>query len=170
MMSYLKEWLKTILYMNVLLLICDSLIRKTRYEKYLRFFSGFLMMLCLAKPLIDLADAGDYMDAAYIRTELKNELNLVGNNDDFKDIKKEIHKEYETAIEKQICDLAKSFLIDITDIHIRWNTQGDSMKKLDLKGRKMEEKEGLVQINSFRETLIQFYNLEDSNINIEMQE
>lgn len=26
-MEYLKDWLKTILYMNVLLLVCDSLIR-----------------------------------------------------------------------------------------------------------------------------------------------
>lgn len=36
-MEYIKSWLKTILYMNVLLLICDNLMQKTAYEKYYRF-------------------------------------------------------------------------------------------------------------------------------------
>ena len=27
-MEYLKEWLKTILYMNVLLLVCDGFVKK----------------------------------------------------------------------------------------------------------------------------------------------
>ena len=43
-MEYIKSWLKTILYMNVLLLICDNLMQKTAYEKYYRFFSGFLLV------------------------------------------------------------------------------------------------------------------------------
>lgn len=37
-MEYIKSWLKTILYMNVLLLICDNLMQKTAYEKYYSFF------------------------------------------------------------------------------------------------------------------------------------
>ncbi len=52
-MEYIKSWLKTILYMNVLLLICDNLMQKTAYEKYYRFFSGFLLVVCLLKPVID---------------------------------------------------------------------------------------------------------------------
>ena len=54
-MEYIKSWLKTILYMNVLLLICDNLMQKTAYEKYYRFFSGFLVVVCLLKPVIDFA-------------------------------------------------------------------------------------------------------------------
>ena len=42
-MEYIKSWLKTILYMNVLLLICDNLMQKTAYEKYYRFFYGFFL-------------------------------------------------------------------------------------------------------------------------------
>lgn len=52
-MEYIKSWLKIILYMNILLLLCDNLMQKTAYEKYYRFFSGFLLVLCLLKPVID---------------------------------------------------------------------------------------------------------------------
>lgn len=48
-MEYIKSWLKIILYMNILLLLCDNLMQKTAYEKYYRFFSGFLLVLCLLK-------------------------------------------------------------------------------------------------------------------------
>ena len=87
-MEYLKDWLKTILYMNVLLLVCDSLIRNTKYENYLRFFSGFLMMLCLVKPLIDVAGAGQYMDASYILNQMKNEWHIIEESEDLSKMKK----------------------------------------------------------------------------------
>ena len=169
-MDYLKGWLKTILYMNVLLLVCDSLIRKTKYEKYLRFFSGFLMMLCLIQPLIDLTGAGTYMDASYIQTALKNELSLVGENDDLQAIKREVQEEYDAAIKNQICQTAENYRIEVTKINIRWNSKGDTMKKIDITGKNLENTQEGAQINAFRETLIQFYQLEDSNINIEIQE
>ena len=168
--EYIKEWLKSILYMNVLLLICDNLIQNTKYEKYLRFFSGFLMMLCLVKPLVDFAGAETYMDAAYIQNALKNEIGLIGETEDFKKMKSEIQDEYETAIEKQISQIAASYYIEIAEIHIQWNSQGDTVQKIDMEGKRMENSSDSPKMKSFREALIQFYNLDDSNINIEMRE
>ena len=45
-MEYIKSWLKTILYMNVLLLICDNLMQK-QHMKNIIVFSGFLLVVCL---------------------------------------------------------------------------------------------------------------------------
>ena len=42
-MEYIKSWLKTILYMNVLLLICDNLMQKTAYENIIVFFLDFCL-------------------------------------------------------------------------------------------------------------------------------
>ena len=50
-MEYIKSWLKTILYMNVLLLICDNLMQKTAYEKYYRFFSAISAIFVTGKIL-----------------------------------------------------------------------------------------------------------------------
>lgn len=163
-LEYLKEWLKTILYMNVLLLIFDSLVQTTKYEKYFRFFSGFLMMLCLLKPLVDLSGARDYMDASYIQNELKNELHLIGKSEDLKGMEKEIREEYDRAIENQIAEMAAACNIEITDLRIRWEEETNQMKKLEIEGKENGENNNSPKLHSFRETLMQFYNLDSRNI------
>ena len=74
-MEYIKSWLKIILYMNILLLLCDNLMQKTAYEKYYRFFSGFLLVLCLLKPVIDFAGTEPYFYASFLQKEWQSERN-----------------------------------------------------------------------------------------------
>ena len=66
-MEYIKSWLKTILYMNILLLICDNLRQTTAYEKYYRFFSGFLLVVCLLKPVIDFTGTEQYFQVSFLQ-------------------------------------------------------------------------------------------------------
>ncbi len=106
-MEYIKSWLKTILYMNVLLLICDNLMQKTAYEKYYRFFSGFLLVVCLLKPVIDFAGTEQYFQVSFLQEEWKNERNLLGNVKEFQDMQDVLKKEYETAYKNQIEEIAK---------------------------------------------------------------
>lgn len=169
-MEYLKDWLKTILYMNVLLLVCDSFIRNTKYESYLRFFSGFLMMLCLVKPLIDFAGAGQYMDASYILNQLKNEWQIIEQSEDLKKMKKDIQEEYDQTIQKQVTELAASFFIEVTKVRVRWKPEGDAIRSLKVEGRESGEEEKTPQIHDFREALMEVYNLEASNIDITVKD
>ncbi len=169
-MEYLKDWLKTILYMNVLLLVCDSLIRNTKYENYLRFFSGFLMMLCLVKPLIDVAGAGQYMDASYILNQMKNEWHIIEESEDLSKMKKDIQDEYEQTIQKQVKRLAASFFIEATKIRVRWESEGDAIKSLRVEGRESGEEDKTPQIHEFREALTEVYDLESGNIDIKIRD
>ena len=165
-MDYLKDWLKTILYMNVLLLVCDTFIRNTKYESYLRFFSGFLMMLCLIKPLIDFAGAGQYMDASYILNQLKNEWQVIEQSEDLRKMKKDIQEEYEQTIQKQVTELAASFFIEVTNVRVRFETGGDAIRRLEVEGKESQEEGETPQIHEFREALMEVYNLESRNIDI----
>lgn len=65
-MEYIKSWLKTILYMNVLLLICDNLMQK-QHMKNIIVFSGFLLVVCLLKPVIDFAGTEQYFQVSFCR-------------------------------------------------------------------------------------------------------
>ena len=112
-MEYIKSWLKTILYMNVLLLICDNLMQKTAYEKYYRFFSGFLLVVCLLKPVIDFAGTEQYFQVSFLQEEWKNERNLLGNVKEFQDMQDVLKKEYETAYKNQIEEIAIKIIFSI---------------------------------------------------------
>lgn len=165
-MEYLKDWMKTILYMNVLLLLCDSFVQKTKYESYFRFFSGFLMMLCLIKPLIDFAGAGQYMDASYIINQFKNEWRIIEQSEDLQTMKQDIQEEYAQTIQKQVTELGASFFIQVEDVRVGWEKDGDAVKSLRVDGCESEEMEKTPQIHAFREALAELYNLEDADITL----
>lgn len=169
-MNYLKEWLETILYMNVFLLIIDSLVKTTKYEKYFRFFSGFILMLCLVKPLVDFSSATGFMDASFLQNELKNELRLIGTSEDLKDLKKDVQKTYDRAVENQIIDIAESYYISVKRVQIRWKGDSNQMNRLIIKGESIGEDEKTPRISSFRETLKELYQIDTENIIIDIQE
>lgn len=171
MAEYLKEWMKTILYMNVLLLIMDSLLQKTRYENYFRFFSGFLLMLCLMKPLIDLAGAERFMDASYIQNQLQNQWEVIARAGELQQMEEDIREEYDRAIQRQISDLAASFFIAVTEVKVEWEKEGKTMKSLKIEGKRQQDtSEKKPQEDDFKETLAQYYRLDSSAISMEMKE
>ena len=171
-MEYIKSWLKTILYMNVLLLICDNFMQKTAYEIYYRFFSGFLRVLCLLKPVIDLMGTGQYLDVSFLREEWKSERNLLENADEFRDMKDVIKKEYETAYKNQIEEIAKKNNIQIKNVTFRWDSRKEHLKQMQMSGiliRRTGASDSTTQVEKLKKILMQLYDIEESDIRIEVE-
>lgn len=174
-MEYIKTWLKTILYMNILLLICDNLMQKTAYEKYYRFFSGFLLVLCLLKPVIDLAGTEKYFQASFLQEEWKSEQNLLKNAEELRGIEGVIKKEKEVSYKSQIEELADQYGLQIEKAEFRWDTSGEKIKEIKIKaGWQEKEKEqpkkqnSFTQIQKLKQILIKLYELEEDDVSIEM--
>lgn len=171
-MEYIKSWLKTILYMNVLLLICDNFMQKTAYEKYYRFFSGFLLVLCLLKPVIDLMGTGQYLDVSFLREEWKSERNLLENADEFRDMKDVIKEEYEAAYKNQIEEIAKKNNIQIKNVTFRWDSRKEHLKKMQMSGiliGRTGAPDSTSQVKNLKKILMQLYDIEESDIRIEVE-
>lgn len=49
------------------------------------FFSGFLLVVCLLKPVIDFAGTEQYFQVSFLQEEWKNERNLLGNVKEFQE-------------------------------------------------------------------------------------
>lgn len=175
-MEYIKSWLKTILYMNVLLLVCDNLMQKTAYEKYYRFFSGFLLVVCLLKPAIDLAGTEQYFRVSFLQEEWKSERNLVKNVKEFRDMKDVLKKEYEAAYKNQIEEIAKKNNIQVKNVTFGWDNKKEQVKQIQLQGilLKRSEEQNITtdnpsHIENLKKILMQLYDLEESDIRIEVE-
>ena len=151
-MEYIKSWLKTILYMNVLLLICDNLMQKTAYEKYYRFFSGFLLV------------------------EWKNERNLLGNVKEFQDMQDVLKKEYETAYKNQIEEIAKKKNIQVKKITFWWDNKKEHLKQIEIRGILLKGSDSTLHttdnpshVESLKKILMQLYDLEESDVFVEVE-
>ena len=192
-MEYIKSWLKTILYMNILLLICDNLMQKTVYEKYYRFFSGFLLVLCLLKPVIDFAGTESYFHASFLQEQWKSERNLLRSSDELRDMEAVIKKESEAAYTAQIKELADNYGIEVKDIVFRWDGAEEKIKKIEVRGSGKEENEkqntfkesaqstqieGVqtkktqtkkLQVEKLQKVIVQLYDLKESDVRIEVE-
>ena len=151
-MEYIKSWLKTILYMNVLLLICDNLMQKTAYEKYYRFFSAFL------------------------QEEWKNERNLLGNVKEFQDMQDVLKKEYETAYKNQIEEIAKKKNIQVKKITFWWDNKKEHLKQIEIRGILLKGSDSTLHttdnpshVESLKKILMQLYDLEESDVFVEVE-
>lgn len=167
-MEYIKSWLRTILYMNILLLICDNLMQKTAYEKYYRFFSGFLLVLCLLKPVIDLAGTDPYFHASFLQEQWENERRFLRNSKELSDLEENVRKESETACKNQIKELAEHTGIQKSEITVRWDNRGENIRKIEIRGE-LKKGEDFIEREKLKKVISQIYNLKESDIRIEVE-
>ena len=133
-MEYIKSWLKIILYMNILLLLCDNLMQKTAYEKYYRFFSGFLLVLCLLKPVIDFSGTEPYFYASFLQKEWQSERNRMKYSKELSEVEAVVQKECEAAYKKQIEEVAEQYGISVKKVTFRWDSAKEHIRKLEIEG------------------------------------
>lgn len=167
-MEYVKSWLKTILYMNIFLLVCDNLLQKTAYEKYYRFFSGFLLVLCLLKPAIDFMGTEPYFHTFFLQEQWESERNFLRNSKELRDLEEAVRKESETACKNQIRELADSSGVQESEISLRWDSAGENIKKIEIRGN-LKKGEDFVEIEKLKKVICQLYNLKESDICIEVE-
>ena len=150
--------------MNILLMICDNLMQKTVYEKYYRFFSGFLLVLCLLKPVIDIAGTESYFYASFLQQEWKNEWSLLKNAKELDGVEEVVRQERETAYRTQIKEIANKYGMQVKEIIFRWDNEGEKLKQIKIDGSMSKE-----QSRKIKKILMQLYELEESDICIEVE-
>ncbi|MDO5146771.1 MAG: stage III sporulation protein AF [Eubacteriales bacterium] len=163
-MEYLGEWLKTILYMNVLLVIVESLVQKTKYESYVKFFSGILLMLCLMKPVVDWANAESLAGFSYLKNQWESERKLLPGSGEFRRVEEEMRENYEEAVKNQIVRMAQGFSFVVTETGIDWDRKREKVAKIFVCGRQKED--GSFQKEEFCEALAGYFDLEPEDVEI----
>lgn len=167
MSDSIRNWLKTVLYLDILLGICGILLENSRFEKYMRYFTGFIMLACLLSPLIEFAGIQRYLDASWFRSSFSQELEGLKSND-MADARNVLKKEYQEMLEKQIMNLGHSCGISVKKVKTKIDETGKEIEKLDIlvEERENEEtdQEKKTDMNQFRNTLAGMYKIDDEKI------
>ena len=164
-----RGWLKTILYADVLLCICSMLLEKTKYEKYMRFLSGFLILTCLIQPLLALSDVQSYLYAAWLMSSMKSELAVIRDSDSYEELEEGLLNDYEAALKKQIVRIGDHCHIQIDEIEISWDSAEKKITALSITGQRADNEETIPDILKLQESLAQLYQLEQENIKLDLE-
>lgn len=65
MFEYLYEWMKSIAYFMILVTILMHVIPDQGYQKYIRFFTGALLVILLLSPIWKLIGMGENLQKIY---------------------------------------------------------------------------------------------------------
>ncbi|MCD8018929.1 MAG: hypothetical protein LUF92_04895, partial [Clostridiales bacterium] len=85
-----------------------------------------------------------------------------------KSLEDDMREEYEKVITEQVKEVAASFFMEVDDVRISWDAEGNGIRKMEIAGECMEEQEDTPDVSSLRMILMDYYDLEAEDITIEV--
>lgn len=74
MKEILYEWVRNVVFYQILTSIIINMIPKDAYQKYIRFFLGMLFVVIATQPIFELFHLAEEMDMKYVQEMLDQEL------------------------------------------------------------------------------------------------
>lgn len=72
-MEWLYEWIKTIAFYYIFVSIIMNALPDIKYQGYVKFFLGILLIVIMINPLLDLLKLSDTLDEQYLQEMLDME-------------------------------------------------------------------------------------------------
>lgn len=66
-MSWIYEWMKTIVFYYIFVSIITNALPETRYQNYIKYFLGILFIVILLNPILKLLNLSETLDASYLQ-------------------------------------------------------------------------------------------------------
>lgn len=74
MKAAIYEWIRNIVFYQLLISIVMNLLPDDVYKKYIRFFLGMLFLVIVMQPVFHVLDLSENMDISYYKKQWENEL------------------------------------------------------------------------------------------------
>ncbi|MCI8484987.1 MAG: stage III sporulation protein AF [Lachnospiraceae bacterium] len=183
-MHIIYVWVKNIVCFYILLTVVLHLLPKEGYQKYVRFFSGMLLMILIITPVLSLLGKEDVLlkriDQAGFFQELDN---LKLDTEHLEQTQKRAYlKEYERAIGTDISRIAEGKQLNPcwTEVHLSDTYQVESIamevsfeKEEGLSVQKAsfgDDSKEYPEVYNLKQELMDFYQLEEGQISITVRD
>ncbi|TCK98363.1 stage III sporulation protein AF [Natranaerovirga hydrolytica] len=196
MIQYIQDWVKNIVIYLILITIIQSLLPQGQYIKYIKVFTGLILMFIILMPIASFSGINEQINMGILNERYRLDHNLVKKQ--YSELSKEqeqlIAESYTREIENQIKYLLEKDDIVVNDVGVRVDTefQSDTFGEItqvninaslrDVKesetikinqiiissdtSTEVKTPEQIVYEKRIKNHLINFYNLSTDNINI----
>ncbi|SFR67566.1 stage III sporulation protein AF [Anaeromicropila populeti] len=136
-MEIIKELVRNILIYFVLVTIATNLIGNNSYKKYIKTFTGFVLILIILNPLIQLLKMEDLLDFNLKKYQLFETSSYMGNGIEIAELNQRemILEEYKKNIQEQIKIILENYEYAPVDVTVeieedQGNEKYGSIKKI----------------------------------------
>lgn len=127
-MEYLLEWAWQIICCLIFITVLSNLLPKTGYEKYIRLFSGMVLILLILKPVTESLDLDDKIAALFQNIqfqeeagEFRRQLSQMEQNRFDK-----MTEEYEKQVEEEVTQMVQAAGLQAENAEVRIETNPES--------------------------------------------
>lgn len=193
-MEVVFDWVKGVVFYIILLTVVNHLIPNKKYEKYIRLFTGMLLVIIVMKPITQIFSWNELFDRNFLKN-LEDQLELNWGEEaiasDWNEIQEEqMFDEYKRQVSAYVEAQANALGITVENVQVEVTKQEDwiqpvrismeasvagkerELDKITIKDIIIEEKEGNNQKESTKELkqlqtmLAQYYGIEESQVQI----
>lgn len=190
MVTEFYSWVKNIAFYLILVAMLTHILPNSNYKKYVKFFTGLLLVIIVISPVIKLLQAEDTLDQSYLIESIKEEYSSIKNsNEDVEYVQQEaILRAYQKEVESQISEIVISQGLYPTKVSVTLGINSEygieSIEKVSIVASLeevqesgiyiedvqigQEESDTLQEIN-IKNELEEVYNISAGNINISIQ-
>ena len=72
-MDWLYEWMKTLAFYYIFVSVITNALPDTKYQTYVKFFLGMLLIVLLLNPILDLLRLTETLDGKYLEELIRME-------------------------------------------------------------------------------------------------
>lgn len=184
-MAFLTDWVQNIAYYMIFVTVLISLLPARSYEKYIRFFAGIVLILLVLKPFLggmhlEKEMVRFYQEFSFKQDTRELERQILGAEEQQK---KTVMERYEQAVGEELSQIAKEFDLETKWVEIKIEDQKEHecfgrvtkirMGAVFMGNSKNDEEKRLESLkakNRLKEEIIEYYRVEDSHVEIQLEE
>jgi len=123
MITAFYDWVRNISFYLILITMITYLMPNAKYKKYLKFFTGILLVVLVIRPLIGLTNRQEILNRAFLVEGLKAEMNSMRKETQaLGNIQSDVMRQgYEAEIERQIGEIASKQNLYMRNVQVEWS-------------------------------------------------
>lgn len=127
-MNAIYDWIKTIIFYMILMTVVLNVLPSGKYHKYIKFFSGMVLILLVMRPLTGMANLEDKMAYYYDLFSFSGEAAELAADIEGMDEKRyqSMIAQYESAIAMDISAMVKEVGLTQIDANVELNQEVES--------------------------------------------
>lgn len=187
-MTVVYDWIKDIIYYLILMSLVFQLLPNENYRKYIKLFSGILLVIIVLKPLkIFVKDSSlEYVKAAFQQYNYGQQ-DIKSQVEDFKKVQEEVSKEYISGqLKEQIQKLVeeKGYYVESAEVKMQDEEEvlcinllkeesagtGITIEAVKIRNEQGQVDEGKEseELKEIKKEIAEYYQVEESAVQIQL--
>ncbi len=127
-MEFLYDWVKNIIYFMIFLSVAANLLADTKYEQYIRFFAGVLLILLTVRPILGGLGLEGQIEKLFERFSMEMEVEELKEEMWAMDGQRRemILAQYREAVERDIGEMAAATGLDCRSVEAVFWEEGEN--------------------------------------------